>query len=60
MLGGMQDWPLRIMRISTMRRESTETRELVSLYADGNIVRTTGPGSPATPRGWRRRSSGSG
>src|SRR5919107_1102166 len=40
MLGGMQDWPLRIMRILDHAEREHGSRELVSLYADGNIVRT--------------------
>jgi len=40
MLGGMQDWPLRIMRILDHAAREHGTRELVSLYADGTRVRT--------------------
>jgi acyl-CoA synthetase (AMP-forming)/AMP-acid ligase II len=40
MLGGMQDWPLRIMRILDHAEREHGARELVSLYADGNTVRT--------------------
>jgi len=40
MLGGMQDWPLRIMRILDHAAREHGTRELVSLYADGRTVRT--------------------
>ena len=40
MLGGMQDWPLRIMRILDHAAREHGTRELVSLYADKSIVRT--------------------
>jgi acyl-CoA synthetase (AMP-forming)/AMP-acid ligase II len=40
MLGGMQDWPLRIMRILDHAAREHGRRELVSLYADGTTVRT--------------------
>jgi fatty-acyl-CoA synthase len=40
MLGGMQDWPLRIMRILDHAAREHGTRELVSLYADGTTART--------------------
>jgi fatty-acyl-CoA synthase len=40
MLGGMQDWPLRIMRIVDHAAREHGRRELVSLYADGVTVRT--------------------
>ncbi|HEY5722425.1 MAG TPA: long-chain fatty acid--CoA ligase [Allosphingosinicella sp.] len=40
MLGGMQDWPLRITRILDHAAREHGTRELVSLYAGGNTVRT--------------------
>ncbi len=40
MLGGMQDWPLRIMRILDHAAREHGGRELVSLYADGQSVRT--------------------
>src|SRR5919107_1184475 len=40
MLGGMQDWPLRIMRILDHAEREHGSRELVSRYADGSIVRT--------------------
>jgi fatty-acyl-CoA synthase len=40
MLGGMQDWPLRIMRILDHAAREHGTRELVSRYADGSVVRT--------------------
>jgi fatty-acyl-CoA synthase len=40
MLGGMQDWPLRIMRILDHAAREHGTRELVSRYADGTIART--------------------
>ena len=39
MLGGMQDWPLRIMRILDHAAREHGTRELVSLYADGTTAR---------------------
>ena len=40
MLGGMQDWPLRIPRILDHAAREHGTRELVSLYADGTRTRT--------------------
>ena len=40
MLGGMQDWPLRIMRILDHAAREHGRRELVSLYADGTTART--------------------
>ncbi|MEA3054470.1 MAG: hypothetical protein QOG72_3373 [Sphingomonadales bacterium] len=40
MLGGMQDWPLRIIRILDHAAREHGTRELVSRYADGGIIRT--------------------
>jgi fatty-acyl-CoA synthase len=40
MLGGMQDWPLRIPRILDHAAREHGTRELVSLWADHSITRT--------------------
>jgi fatty-acyl-CoA synthase len=40
MLGGMQDWPLRIMRILDHAEREHGTREIVSRYAAGDTVRT--------------------
>jgi fatty-acyl-CoA synthase len=40
MLGGMQDWPLRIMRILDHAEREHGGRELVSLWADGTRTRT--------------------
>ncbi|MDQ3139352.1 MAG: AMP-binding protein, partial [Pseudomonadota bacterium] len=40
MLGGMQDWPLRIMRLLDHAEREHGPREIVSRYAAGNIVRT--------------------
>ena len=40
MFGGMQDWPLRIMRILDHAAREHGTRELVSLYADRKVERT--------------------
>ena len=40
MLGGMQDWPLRVMRILDHAAREHGGRELVSRYADGTVVRT--------------------
>jgi fatty-acyl-CoA synthase len=39
-LGGMQDWPLRIMRILDHAEREHGTRAIVSLYADGSQVRS--------------------
>ncbi len=50
MLGGMQDWPLRIMRILDHAEREHGNRELVSLYADGNRVRTTWAGIASDSR----------
>jgi acyl-CoA synthetase (AMP-forming)/AMP-acid ligase II len=40
MLGGMQGWPLRIMRILDHAAREHGKRELVSLYGDGSTIRT--------------------
>jgi fatty-acyl-CoA synthase len=40
MLGGMQDWPLRIPRILDHAAREHGSRELVSLWADHTITRT--------------------
>ncbi|HEY0028869.1 MAG TPA: long-chain fatty acid--CoA ligase [Allosphingosinicella sp.] len=40
MLGGMQDWPLRIPRILDHAAREHGTRELVSLWADRTVTRT--------------------
>jgi acyl-CoA synthetase (AMP-forming)/AMP-acid ligase II len=40
MLGGMQDWPLRIMRILDHAEREHGTREIVSLWADHQVTRT--------------------
>jgi fatty-acyl-CoA synthase len=40
MLGGMQDWPLRIPRILDHAAREHGTRELVSLWADRSVTRT--------------------
>ena len=40
MLGGMQDWPLRIMRLLDHAEQEHGTREIVSRYAAGDVVRT--------------------
>jgi fatty-acyl-CoA synthase len=44
MLGGMQDWPLRIPRILDHAAREHGTRELVSLWADRSVTRTTWAG----------------
>jgi acyl-CoA synthetase (AMP-forming)/AMP-acid ligase II len=40
MLGGMQDWPLRIMRLLDHAEREHGTREIVSRYAAGQTIRT--------------------
>ena len=40
MLGGMQDWPLRIMRLLDHAEREYGEREIVSHYASGERVRT--------------------
>jgi len=40
MLGGMQDWPLRIMRLLDHAEREHATREMVSRWADGSETRT--------------------
>ncbi|MGQ0559618.1 MAG: long-chain fatty acid--CoA ligase [Sphingosinicella sp.] len=40
MLGGMQDWPLRIMRLLDYAETEHAGREIVSRWADGNTSRT--------------------
>jgi fatty-acyl-CoA synthase len=44
MLGGMQDWPLRIPRILDHAEREHGTRELVSLWADRSVTRTSWAG----------------
>ena len=44
MLGGMQDWPLRIMRILDHAEREHGMREIVSLWADRSITRTNWAG----------------
>ncbi len=40
MIGGMQDWPLRIMRILDHAEREHGGQEIVSRYAAGEVVRT--------------------
>ena len=40
MLGGMQDWPLRIMRLLDHAEREHGPREIVSRWAAGNVTRT--------------------
>jgi fatty-acyl-CoA synthase len=40
MLGAMQDWPLRIMRLLDHAEREHGTREIVSRWADGSTTRT--------------------
>jgi fatty-acyl-CoA synthase len=44
MLGGMQDWPLRIMRLLDHAEREHGAREIVSRYAAGNTERTNWKG----------------
>ncbi len=44
MLGGMQHWPLRIMRLLDHAEREHGTREIVSRYAAGNTERTNWSG----------------
>ena len=44
MLGGMQDWPLRIMRLLDHAEREHGPREIVSRYAAGNTERTNWKG----------------
>jgi len=44
MLGGMQDWPLRIMRLLDHAEREHGPREIVSRYAAGDTVRTNWSG----------------
>ena len=44
MLGGMQDWPLRIPRILDHAAREHGMRELVSLWADRSVTRTNWAG----------------
>ena len=39
MIGGMQDWPLRIMRLLDYAEREHGTREIVSRWADGSTTR---------------------
>jgi acyl-CoA synthetase (AMP-forming)/AMP-acid ligase II len=40
MLGGMQDWPLRIMRLLDHAERENGSRAIVSRWADGTVTRT--------------------
>ena len=40
MLGGMQDWPLRVMRLLDHAEREHGSREIVSFYAGGEKVRS--------------------
>ena len=44
MIGGMQDWPLRIPRLIEHAEREHGTREIVSRWADGSTTRTTWSG----------------
>ncbi|HWT14093.1 MAG TPA: long-chain fatty acid--CoA ligase, partial [Allosphingosinicella sp.] len=44
MLGGMQDWPLRIMRLLDYAEREHSGREIVSRWADGSETRTNWAG----------------
>ena len=60
MLGAMQDFPLRIMRLMDHAEREHGGREIVAARADGSTIRTNWSSSPMMPAGWRRRWSGSG
>ena len=40
MLGSMQDWPLRIMRLLDYAEREHGPREIVTRWADGSATRT--------------------
>lgn len=44
MLGGMQNWPLRIMRLLDHAEREHGTRDIVSRYANGEVLRTNWAG----------------
>jgi acyl-CoA synthetase (AMP-forming)/AMP-acid ligase II len=50
MLGGMQDWPLRAMRILDHAEREHGTREIVSRYADGSTERSDWAGTAERAR----------
>src|SRR4028118_2410809 len=64
MLGGMQDWPLRIMRLLDHAEREHAKREIVSRWADGSETRTDYAGTApharklAPARQRRRRRAG--
>ena len=59
MLGGMQDWELRVPRLIDHAEREHGRRELVTPGRTATSLAPTGPGSPATRASWPRRSSGS-
>ena len=54
MLGAMQDWPLRIMRLLDHAEREHGPREIVSRYAAGNTVRTDWAGIARDSRRFAR------
>jgi hypothetical protein len=56
LLGAMQDFPLRVMRLVDHAEREHGDREIVSAWADGTITRTNWRSSPMTRGAWRRRS----
>jgi fatty-acyl-CoA synthase len=44
MIGGMQDWPLRIPRLIEHAEREHGAREIVSRWADGSTTRTNWAG----------------
>ena len=60
MLGAMQEFPLRIMRILDHAEREHGTREIVAARADGTTVRTDWRRLAHDARRLARRSNGSG
>jgi fatty-acyl-CoA synthase len=59
MLGAMQHWPLRVMRLIDHAEREHGGREIVSHYADGSTVAPTMPASRAMRAASPPRWSGS-
>jgi fatty-acyl-CoA synthase len=61
MLGGMQDFELRVTTPARSRRARAWGREIVTRWADGSETRTNWAGiARDASRSWRRRLNGSG
>ena len=58
MLGGMQDWELRVPRLIDHAEREHPRREIVSYWADATETRTDWAGIAAMRGNWRRRSNG--